>query len=120
VLPGRTGREREGDDELAPAPWAIAAGFHASFVERHDFTHHAQTDAQSSGLGGPHLRVQIKNMGQGVGFDAPSRVADTHGHRRRSPIRRERDAATRIGVLHGVAEQVREHLMKPLRIGVRP
>jgi len=45
-----------------------------SLVEPHDFTHDAQTDAESRGFARPHLREQIENVQKSLRLDATSRV----------------------------------------------
>jgi len=65
---------------------------------------------QSGTFVGPHLREQVKDVCQRLGFESASGVTHTHGDRRLRPRRRQMDPAPRFSVFHGIVEQIREHL----------
>src|SRR5436190_21750203 len=67
---------RKRDDELTPFTGAFATRFDAAAVQQHNFAHDAQTDAETGTFLRPHLRKQIKNVGQRFGLDSSPGVAD--------------------------------------------
>src|SRR5206468_5740949 len=90
-------RQWKADDELAPLAGAATAHFDAAAVQHDNFAHDAQTDAESGAFVRPHLRKQIKHVGQRLSLNSPAGVADAQCNGRRHPVDGHRDPAIALG-----------------------
>ena len=111
-------RQSHGKGRAASLPLAVRADRAA--VQLHQLPGDGQSQAQPRMLSAGHrfsLLEAIEHQRQEVGTNTYAVVANDDLHGAAVPGQLDLDGSARRGELHGIAQQIQDHLLNPIRIG---
>src|SRR5689334_12289270 len=114
---------RQPDDELASMARSLAERLHLAAVELDQPAYQGEPDAQTAlGVNEPALalRRRVEHVRQQPGWNADPRVRDADDRERPLADDANADRAARRGVLDRVQHEIRQDLVEPRRIRIRP
>src|SRR5204862_8008100 len=110
------GDHRQSDDDGRTAPLAVAFDGDGALMRFDQLTRNRKTEANAAmNPRGRAVRLAetIEHVRQKLRLDADAAVGDANPDRTVLATDRHIDAAAFVGELHGVADQVEEHLFEP-------